>query len=403
VIQNFLPLKAGISPRKQAGSRFPSLDGQEERVDMNTFKELGISADYCKGLEELGICEPTEVQAKTIPQLLGKKSDFIGQAQTGTGKTAAFGLPLLANVNADKAAIQALVLAPTRELAHQIQKQLFRFTKYSEKIFSEVVCGGEKIDRQIAALQRPTQILVATPGRLVDLLKRNALNLSEVETVVLDEADEMLKMGFRDDMETALKATKAGRNIWLFSATMPAGIKKMISKHLDENAPFLRIDKQHIVNRNIRHQFHQCLEEEKLDVVLDFLKQRGEQQGLIFCRTRTDTATFGEKLAQAGISCATLHGELDQTERDKIMRAFIKKRVRVVVTTDVAARGIDVKDLTFVIHVQLPEKSEYYTHRSGRTARAGKSGISLALGTRQDEKRIAQLEKELSISFSRLH
>jgi len=366
---------------------------------MSTFKDIGITDGYRKGLAELGIEEPTEVQAKTIPKLLGKTTDFIVQAQTGTGKTAAFGLPLLASVDAGSPQIQIVVLAPTRELAKQVQKQLFRFTKYTERIFSEVVCGGDKIDRQIESLKRPTQVLVATPGRLMDLLRRKAVDLSQVKTLVLDEADEMLKLGFRDDIESIMKITKGGRNIWLFSATMPPGIKKMIGKYLASDAPFLKIDKKHIVNPNIQHQYVLCKEGEKLEYIVEFLQDHGEQRGLVFCRTRADTIAFGKELDTRSISCVVLHGDLMQTERDKIMRMFKKERARILVTTDVAARGIDVEGLSFVIHHQLPEKNDYYTHRSGRTARAGKTGVSLAFISRFDEKKIAQLEKQLGISF----
>lgn len=368
--------------------------------NVNTFKKLGITADYIKGLKELGIETPTPVQAQTVPELLGKRTDFIGQAQTGTGKTAAFGLPLLANADASQPQIQALVLAPTRELAKQVQKQLFRFTKYTERIFSYVACGGDKINLQIENLKRPTQILVATPGRLVDLLERKAVDLSGVNTIVLDEADEMLKMGFRDDIEKIIKATGTPRNIWLFSATMPDGIQKLISKYLRQDAPFVQIDKNHIVNPNIRHQFIRCQDEEKLGHILSFLKKRGEQQGIIFCRTRQDTIAFGEEIAPHGISNVVLHGELTQPERDKIMRAFRKKRARILITTDVTARGIDADNITFVIHHKMPEKAESYTHRSGRTARAGNTGISLALVNRFEEKNVNQFQKELGISFT---
>lgn len=366
---------------------------------MSSFKKLGIAEGYIRGIEELGIEVPTEVQLKTIPMLLGKSTDFIGQAQTGTGKTAAFGLPLLAGVDAGSPFIQAVVLAPTRELAKQVQKQLFRFSKYSDKIFSEVVCGGDKIDRQMEALKRPTQVLVATPGRLMDLLRRKAVDLSHVKTLVLDEADEMLKMGFRDDIDELMKITKGSRHIWLFSATMPAGIKQMIAKHLSPEAPFLKIDKKHIVNPNIRHQYTRCKEGEKLETIVKFLNDRGQQRGLIFCRTRADTIAFAKALAPFGFPHVVLHGDLMQTERDKIMRMFKKERVRLMITTDVAARGIDIEGLTFVIHHQLPEKSDYYTHRSGRTARAGKTGISLALIHPHEEKCIHQLEQQLGISF----
>ncbi len=366
---------------------------------MKTFEDLGIADGYIKGLAELGIETPTDVQLKTIPMLIGKRTDFIGQAQTGTGKTAAFGLPLLAGVDAAKPQIQAVVLAPTRELAKQVQKQLFRFTKHAERIFSEVVCGGDKIDRQIEALKRPCQILVATPGRLMDLLRSKAVDLSKVRTLVLDEADEMLKLGFREDIESIMKTTAGSRHIWLFSATMPAGIKKMISTHLASDAPFLKIDKKHIVNPNIRHQYIVCKEGEKLERIVGFLKDRGEQRGIVFCRTRADCVAFAKELEPYGLSSVALHGDLMQTERDKIMRMFKKERARLLITTDIAARGIDVEGLSFVIHHQLPEKNEYYTHRSGRTARAGKTGISLAMVHPLDAKRIDRLERELGIVF----
>ena len=364
---------------------------------MKTFKELGIADGYIQGLEELGIKTPTDIQAQTIPKILGKSTDFIGQAQTGTGKTAAFGLPLLAAVDPKQPSIQVVVLAPTRELAKQVQKQLFRFTKYTDRIFSYVVCGGDKIDLQIEALKRPTQVLVATPGRLMDLVRRKAVDLSNVRTLVLDEADEMLKLGFREDIDSIMKLAKG--NIWLFSATMPQGIKKMIHKHLSADCPFLKIDKQNVVNPNIRHHYVRCTEGEKLQHIVEFLKDRGEQQGIIFCRTRQDTIDFGTALQPYGFSNVVLHGDLMQTERDKYMRMFKKGRARILITTDVSARGIDVEDLSFVIHHQLPEKNEYYTHRSGRTGRAGKSGISLVLATKHDEKRIEKLEKELKIQF----
>ncbi len=366
---------------------------------MKTFKELGITEGYLKGLEELGIKTPTDIQEKTIPMLLGTATDFVGQAQTGTGKTAAFGLPLLANVDSTYPHIQGVVLAPTRELAKQVQKQLFRFTKYTERIFSEVVCGGDKIDRQIEALKRPTHILVATPGRLMDLTRRKAVDLTHVKFLVLDEADEMLKLGFRDDIDAVMKMTQGSRHIWLFSATMPPGIKKMISKYFASDAPFLKIDKKNIVNPNIQHQYIPCKEGEKLEKIVQFLKDRGQQRGLIFCRTRADTIAFGKALEPYGFSNVVLHGDLMQTERDKVMRMFKKERARILITTDVSARGIDVEGLAFVIHHQLPEKNEYYTHRSGRTARAGKTGISLALITPHEEKRIKQLSKELGIQF----
>lgn len=366
----------------------------------NTFAELGIRADLMRGLEELGIVTPTEVQAKAIPFLLQKGSDLVAQAQTGTGKTAAFGLPLLMKVDPKNRHVQGLVVAPTRELAKQIGKQLFRFTKHVEsKIFVEVVTGGDKIDRQEEALRRPTHIVVGTPGRIMDLIERRALNLEPVLDVVLDEADEMLSMGFKKDLLEILKLTTQRRSTWLFSATFPEAIHLLIKGCMEPNPHTITIDQGNVVNRDIDHRFVICKPEEKVPFITGFLKRQKEGRGLIFCRTKADANTLHQALVEEGMPVGVLQGDLMQKERDKVLRAFKKERVQFVVATDVAARGIDVAGLSFVIHHQLPDQLEYYTHRSGRTARAGNKGMSLALVHPKEKWKLPQLEKELNVTF----
>ena len=364
------------------------------------FAALGIPPEMIRGLEELGIVTPTEVQSKVIPFLLKDGSDLIAQAQTGTGKTAAFGLPLLTKMNTKHRDIQGLVLAPTRELAKQIGKQLFRFTKYTEKIFIEVVSGGDNIDRQTDALKRPTHIVVATPGRLLDLIERDALTLEFVRYVVLDEADEMLSMGFKKQLTEILKLAAMRRSTWLFSATFPAGIQDLIKGSMSANAHSIQIDQANVVNRDIDHRFALCKREQKTAYISDFLQRQKERRGIIFCRTKAGAMELYEELAELGLPVDVLQGDLMQKERDKVMRAFKKQRVQFVVATDVAARGIDVADLSFVIHHQLPDQLEYYTHRSGRTARAGKKGMSLALIDAKEKWQITQLEDKLKVRFS---
>ncbi len=364
-----------------------------------TFQELGIAPQYLKGLEELGIISPTRVQEEAIPFLLEKGSDLIVQAQTGTGKTAAFGLPLLTKINPQLPEIQALVLAPTRELAKQIAKQLFRFTKHTEKIFTEALCGGEDMDRQINALKRPTHIVVATPGRLMDLFKRKALTLASVKYVVLDEADEMLSMGFKKELEQILALTRDRRSTWLFSATIPDGIQGLIKEYMSTQAQTLKIDRAHIVNRDISHRYIACARDEKVDIIASFLTKQLDNRGIIFCRTRAGAIELAKQLTLRNFPIDLIHGDLMQKERDKAMRAFKKNRAQFLIATDVAARGIDIDSLSFVIHHQLPEQIEYYTHRSGRTGRAGKKGISLVLIDPRERAKIDALANELAITF----
>jgi ATP-dependent RNA helicase DeaD len=369
---------------------------------MATFSALGIREEFIKSIKELGISTPSEIQEKGIPILLKEPTDFIGLAQTGTGKTAAFGLPILEHIDAQSEYIQALILSPTRELVQQIKKQLFKFTKYNEeKIFVEAVFGGEKIDRQIGNLKRTTHIVVATPGRLIDLIERGDIDISRVKTVVLDEADEMLSMGFKQDLNRILKfTTESDRNTWLFSATMPDEIKRIIKTYMDANAPRVEINRSSLVNENIRHHFAKTTIKEKAGNIISFLEKRGTQRGIIFCRTKAGARNLAEELVEEGFSAGALEGDMQQKERDKVMRAFKNESLQYLISTDVSARGIDVRGLEFVIHHQLPEQLEYYTHRSGRTARAGKTGISLAFILPYELERIHEIQRELNIKFT---
>ncbi len=369
-------------------------------IGMSTFLELGVKKEYLAALKELGIKKPTEIQEKTIPILLKSKTDFVGLAQTGTGKTAAFGIPLLHSINPDLPSIQGLILAPTRELVQQIKKQLFKFTKYSEdKIFIEGVFGGEKIDKQISSLKRTTHIIVATPGRLIDLIERGEVDLKKINTLILDEADEMLNMGFKQDLNRILKFTSGSRNTWLFSATMPDEIQRIIKTYIHSDAPKIAVNKNSLVNAKITHQFIKTDIKEKVNLIIKLLERRQTDRGIIFCRTKAGTQSLTALLKEEGFSVEALEGDMQQKERDKVMRAFKNGSLQVLISTDVSARGIDVNNLAFIIHHQLPEQLEYYTHRSGRTARAGKSGFSIALILPNEINRIQEIQKELGIKF----
>jgi len=369
---------------------------------MATFKALGVSEDLIKALEEMGIQSPTEIQEEAIPFLIKEGTDFIGQAQTGTGKTAAFGLPLLQSINASSNNVQALVLAPTRELGQQIAKQLFKYTKHYHKIFAEAVYGGAPIDKQIAALKRPTQIIVATPGRLIDLIKRKAVDIRKVRTVVLDEADEMLSRGFKKELDEILEMTNGDRDTWLFSATMPKELKSIIETYMAFDAKRVVVDQKNVVNKNIIHQYVLCENADKLNVLIQFLKSQGDNRGVIFCKTKVTVRTLSKQLQSKNFKADAIYGDLLQKERDKVMRAFVNESLQVLVASDMAARGIDVKNLSYVVHYNLPDQIEYYTHRSGRTARAGNKGISLSLVSKDEVTKMRYIQNKLGIVFDRV-
>ncbi|MFT4678819.1 MAG: ATP-dependent RNA helicase DeaD [Flavobacteriales bacterium] len=369
---------------------------------MKDFEKLGIGSDFVKGLAELNIIEPTDIQKKVIPVLMSGATDIVAQAQTGTGKTAAYGLPLLAQMDANMNSVQGLILCPTRELAIQVAKQLFKFTKYSDKIYTEAVYGGEHIERQMSALRRPTHIVVATPGRLIDLVKRKAVNLDSVRTVVLDEADEMLSMGFKDELNEILSFLPSIENKWLFSATIPHGIQEIISRHLDKSAKRIEVSQNDVVNKNISHQYVVCEDPDKLYALQQFLASEKDNRGVIFCKTKAAAKKLSLQLIAKNIVTDAIHGDLFQKERDKVMRAFKNETLRILVATDLAARGIDISDLTFVAHYQLPESNEYYTHRSGRTARAGKAGISMCFVNSTEVRTLRHYEHTLGIKFQQV-
>ncbi|MGC6423993.1 MAG: DEAD/DEAH box helicase [Lentimonas sp.] len=365
-----------------------------------TFHQLGVPSDLVLGIEKLSIHTPTPIQEQVIPFLIEEGADLIAQAQTGTGKTAAFGLPLLTKMDPDKPEIQGLIIAPTRELAKQIGKQLFKYTKYAQdKIFVEVAAGGDRIDLQIERLSRPTQILVATPGRLIELLDAQ-MHLDAVKFLILDEADEMLSMGFRSELARVFKETKARKATWLFSATFQKKVQNLIQGNISANAYRVKVDPKEVVNRNIDHQYAIVAREEKDDFIARYLADHEGERGLVFARTRAGAIRLGQELTERGLAVGVIQGDLSQKDRDKVMRAFKKERLQYLIATDVAARGIDIEGLSFVIQHQLPDATQYYTHRSGRTARAGKKGVSLTLIEPNERSRISKLEQELAVNFT---
>ena len=364
------------------------------------FKKLGVPSDLIKGIEELGMSTPTPIQEQAIPYLIQKGFDTVAQAQTGTGKTAAFGLPLLSRINPQGKGVQGLIVTPTRELAKQVGKDLFRYTKYANrKTFIEVCCGGDKIQVQTARLQRPTNIVVGTPGRLTELIETGALSIESVQYLILDEADEMLSMGFKKQLHVLIELCKGRRATWLFSATFPPSIAELVRGAMSPDPKVIKIDAHRMVNTDITHKMAMCEKDEKDEFIYQFLQRQGDNRGLIFCRTKAGATMLGKKLDARGHTVDVIQGDLTQLERDKIMRAFKKERTQFLIATDVAARGLDIKGLTFVIHHQLPDQDQYYTHRAGRTGRAGRKGLSLVLLESREKKRLKRLEEELNIKF----
>jgi ATP-dependent RNA helicase DeaD len=348
----------------------------------------------------MGFEEPSDIQSQAIPHLIEGRSDFIGLAQTGTGKTAAFGLPLLERLDPSDPATQALILAPTRELGQQIAEQLQSFGKLLPKLNILAVYGGAAIVNQMKALKQPQHIIIATPGRLIDLIGRKAVSLEQLQILVLDEADEMLNMGFKDELDEILRFTPRDKMTWLFSATMPKAIRKMVEAYMHEPIE-VRVNAQQEVNVNITHQFAVLKQDQKPDALMRFMDLDPDMRGVVFCRTKRDTQNLAEQLLKLGYQADALHGDLSQPQRDRVMKRFKNHELKVLIATDVAARGIDVNDLTHVFHMALPDDPSYYTHRSGRTARAGKKGISLALVNSREKGRLFGMEKKLGIQFEK--
>ncbi|MGN6601928.1 MAG: DEAD/DEAH box helicase [Ginsengibacter sp.] len=368
---------------------------------MNEFEGLGLNEQLVKAVQDLGFTSPTPIQQKAIPVLLSGTTDFVGLAQTGTGKTAAFGLPLLQLIDSHSRYPQALIVCPTRELCLQICNDLQQFKKFSQKIEVEPVYGGASIVMQIRALKKGVHIVVATPGRLIDMIERKAIDLEKVKYVVLDEADEMLNMGFREDIDFVLKNTNNRESTWLFSATMPPEVRA-ISNNFMHNPKEVTVGKKNMANVNIDHQYFITQAHSRFETLKRLVDFNPGMYGIIFTRTKADAQNIAEKLSKENYNVEALHGDLTQQQRDRVMQRFRNRELEILIATDVAARGIDVDGITHVINYELPDDMEVYTHRSGRTARAGKSGICISICHIREAYKIKQLEKMVNARFHRL-
>jgi len=366
-----------------------------------SFEALGIEASLLEGIQALGFTQPTPIQEKAIPILLSGTKDFVGLAQTGTGKTAAFGLPLLQLVDVEMRHPQALVVCPTRELCMQITKDLANFSTHKKSVRSTAVYGGASIGEQIRELKRGIHIVVATPGRLIDLIERKAINLENINYIVLDEADEMLNMGFREDIEFILGNTPNRNSIWLFSATMPNEVKQ-VSKRFMTTPAEITIGKMNAANVNIDHQYYVTSGVNRYQTVKRIIDFNPGIYGIIFTRTKADAQHITESLIREGYDIEALHGDLTQAQRDKVMARFREKSLQLLIATDVSARGIDVQGITHVINYELPDDPEVYTHRSGRTGRAGNSGVCISIVTQREAYRLRQIEKLINNRFHKL-
>lgn len=365
---------------------------------MNTFQESGLREDIIKAIGELGFEKPTPIQEQTIPFILNSEMDIIALAQTGTGKTAAFGLPVIHHIEEHDKKVQALVLCPTRELCMQITNDLTLFSKYIKGLYVVPVYGGSSIDKQISALVRGGQIVVGTPGRVLDLVKRKKLRLETIKYLVLDEADEMLNMGFKEDLDAILSQTPEGRQSMLFSATMPKEIASLAKRYM-QNAKEISVGKKNAGAENVQHHYYVVQASNRylaLKRIMDFYPNI---YGIVFCRTRQETKDVAEKLMQDDYNADALHGDLSQAQRDYVMSRFRNKSLHMLVATDVAARGLDVNDLTHIINYNLPDELDAYIHRSGRTGRAGKHGVSVTIIHGRETNKIAQLEKKVGKQF----
>lgn len=368
---------------------------------MLTFNALGISPNLLKVTEELGFNKPTPIQEKIIPLVCETKDDLVGLAQTGTGKTAAFGLPIIEQINTGDKSVQALILAPTRELCIQLTKDLQNYSKYIKGMEVVPVYGGANIQTQLRALKKGAHIIVATPGRMVDLMKRKAANISAVKTVVLDEADEMLNMGFREELDSILEKTPEDKRTLLFSATMPKEVARIAKNYMSEPVK-ITIGKQNAGAENVCHYYYKVHPRDRYLALKRIADFHPDIYGLIFCRTRRETQEVADKLLKDGYNADALHGDLSQAQRDYVMKRFRDKSLQMLVATDVAARGLDVNDISHVINYNLPDDLDVYTHRSGRTGRADKSGISIAIVDRGEKNKISQLEKIIHKKFEQL-
>ena len=367
---------------------------------MTSFSTLGLRAELLHALEEMGFTSPTPVQEQAIPRLLGSDHDLVVLAQTGTGKTAAFGLPLLEEIDPKDRSVQALVLAPTRELCVQITGDLERFSAQLPGVNPVAIYGGASIREQIRAIQRGANIIVATPGRLLDLLGRdNILDLSRVQVVVLDEADEMLNMGFQEDLTSILSATPDNKRTWLFSATMGREVRQIAKRYM-HGTEELQVGERNAAAAEIKHQYTVVHSRDRYGALKRFVDADPDLFAIVFCRTKHETQQLATQLVKDGYVADAIHGDLSQAQRDHVMGRYRARTLQLLIATDVAARGIDVNDVTHVIHFDLPNEAESYTHRSGRTARAGRSGISLSIIGVRERRKVQQLERMLKTHFT---
>ncbi len=367
----------------------------------HNFTDLGVSLQLQETLKTLDITIPTDIQAKTIPLVLQQKEDLVAMAKTGTGKTAAFGIPLLQSVDIQQEAIQTLILAPTRELGQQIHENLVKIAAFDPAISIAAICGGIPIKPQIERLKTTTHIVVATPGRLADLVKRKAIDIRNIQNFVLDEADEMVT-ALKEGLDTIIEVLPKSRRTLLFTATMPGTIKQLIQNYMSKHVVTIEADMTTLGHQGIDHSYIVVEPIEKLEVLLHFLSQHQGKQGIIFCKTKAAVNKLAKNLAIHKISSGALHGSLSQGIRDRIMGQFREGYIDILVATDLAARGIDVKDIAYVVNYHLPDRYDTYVHRSGRTARAGAKGLSLTILQQEEETDIANFEAELEIEFTKI-
>ena len=364
-----------------------------------TFSDLGLQEEIVKAISEMGYEEPTPIQAEAIKQLLeNKEQDLVALAQTGTGKTAAFSLPILNQIDTDLKKVQVLILSPTRELGIQIEKNIVQYSKYLNGVKSVAVYGGSSIDQQIRAIKRGVNIVVGTPGRTLDLIRRKKLDFSAIQFLVLDEADEMLSMGFSDDLNSILEGTPEGKQTLLFSATMPKAIRKMAAKYMTDPHE-ITIGHKNTGAKNVVHNYYVVKSRDRYQAIKRIVDFNTNIYGIIFCRTRQETKDVADSLLQEGYNADALHGDMSQAQREYVMNRFRKRQLQLLVATDVAARGVDVDDLTHVINYNLPDDPEVYVHRSGRTGRAGKEGISICIVHGREQYKLRTIEKMIGKSI----
>jgi ATP-dependent RNA helicase DeaD len=364
------------------------------------FQDFNLNPAILKAIDELGFKEPMPIQAEVLPVLLSQRTDLVGLAQTGTGKTAAFGLPILQNIDPKNRSVQALVLCPTRELCMQITKDLMSYAKYIPEVLVVPVYGGSSIELQFKSLAKKPQIVVATPGRLQDMIRRNRIDFSNVQWMILDEADEMLDMGFQEDVDAILEYMPATKNTLLFSATMPAEVEQILNKYMD-NPVRISIGQKNSGTANVKHNYYLIKASDRYLALKRLIDYYPSIYGIVFCRTKLETQEVADSLIHDGYNAASLHGDLSQQQRDLVMNHFRQGFTQILVATDVAARGLDVNNLTHIINYNLPDDIDTYVHRSGRTGRADKTGICISLVHQREKHKIKAIEKQLGLPLEK--